>query len=200
MKNFWISGGAILIFAFLFYRMRSLSPQVAENQINSVYVQNAPLLSPSQSTDPAAALHSAVEPDATEATKPQAIKDPSTKALESKPPIEKQIPKLEDVKKEVAADPHKTPRSLIQFSLDLGTKMDIALKSKEASEKMMQELGVCAKGERVKTPPSASAICIQNAYELSEKYSELKKDADSVKEQANSAAQKIFHDMKNLGI
>ncbi len=131
---------------------------------------------------------------------PTKLKTSPLDQLKLTSPLEKLLPKLEDVRAEVEKDPHQTPSSLIRFAAEMSVKMDIALQSKEASQFLLNELLDCTSNEKSKTTVSTSAACIKNAYELSSKYEDLSQDADRVKSRADPEAQRIYNSMKGLGL
>lgn len=174
MKKFWFILIFVVIFVGVSYLRNADTPEI--KIIETSPVQSPPIL-PSL----------------------KAVSTPfEEKHVETNDQIEKIIPKTEDLRAEVQADPHETPKSLIRFSLDLSQKMDVALKSLEASRSLINELQTCA--SETSTPESAAAICIKNAYELSGKYGDLKPQADAVRSHAGLKAQKIYDQMKTMGL
>lgn len=131
-------------------------------------------------------------------TTPGPTDDQTLSELKKSPALETYLPRVEDVRAELNQDPHNTPKALLAFSVALSDQMDLALRSLPASRYLLAELQICASQD--KTPSSAAAICIKNAYELSAKYEELTPDADALKSKAPPEAQQIFKNMKSMGL
>ncbi len=183
--------------------MKSEAPKMNSGPSDAVVVPIPPAIAPVgtpqvQSQTPVMAAAPVTTP--LSAAVPSQDSSSAFQVLKSRPPIEKQIPKLQNVRDEVAKNPHRTPHSLMQFSADLSDKMVLALQSKEASQYMMKQLDACASGDAVATASSASAVCIKSAYELSAKYPELVGDSDKIRDHADPKALKIYKGMKRLGL
>ena len=131
---------------------------------------------------------------------PTTMKASPLEQLKLSTPLERLLPRIEDVRSEAEKEPHQTPPSLIRFAAEMSEKMDIALQSKEAGQFLLNELLDCTSNEKTKTTASTAAACIKNAYELSSKYEDLSQDADRVKMRADPEAQRIYNSMKELGI
>jgi hypothetical protein len=91
-------------------------------------------------------------------------------------PVASLIPSNEKLRAEVEKNPHVTPQALLRFGLDLGQRLDEAVKSSEASEKFMRELDECVVGNRDGQASSTRALCLLNARHLAEARPEFKND------------------------
>ena len=85
------------------------------------------------------------------------------------PPVN--FPKIEDVRKQVEADPHSTPMILIKLSQDMATNMEKSNEKKEYATSFFAHLEKCADDESL---PSVQSVCIVNAHTLSTQYPEFK--------------------------
>ena len=198
MKKAWILVGTVVVIALLYFRMKSQAPEVNSGVPDALVAPLPPVVAPVNM--PAVVVSPTPPATSSPAGIPSQESSSAFQDLKRRPPIEKQIPKLQDVRNEIAKNPHVTPHSLVQFSADLGDKMVLALQSKEASQFMMKQLDACASGEAVATASSASAVCIKSAYELSAKYPELIGDSDKIRDHADPEALKIYRGMKRLGL
>src|SRR5258708_5136805 len=56
---------------------------------------------------------------------------------------EVQFPNIKTLKEQVKEDPHNTPEELIQFSVQLASQTNVALKSEDLSRTFVQKLENC---------------------------------------------------------
>ncbi|MEO5969077.1 MAG: hypothetical protein ABIQ95_04050, partial [Bdellovibrionia bacterium] len=82
-------------------------------------------------------------------------------------------PGLDQVRKEVQANPHLTPGSILEFASHLGSKMELALKSEEQGNLVFKELEDCTLNTIDYSPVSIRAVCLSNANVLGQRYSSL---------------------------
>ncbi|MGK5090131.1 hypothetical protein WDW86_21485 [Bdellovibrionota bacterium FG-2] len=99
------------------------------------------------------------------------------------------IPSTEQMRVEVAANPHGHPPSLMRFAEVLAKKMEDSEKSPEKARVLFDELEECLKNRD--TTSMILALCYFNAEELSEDYPEF--DA-----RAKRAAENLPKDVKQL--
>jgi hypothetical protein len=80
------------------------------------------------------------------------------------------FPTIEKVREEVAANPHATPPSLIQFARDLAPRMEEALQSRDPRvvKKMVFALKACALSSSEQALPQAQAVCAANWRRIAE--------------------------------
>ncbi len=206
MKTFLLSifGFAIVVLAILFFKSRPIDThsinRIGSSTSSEPEEKTDPIQIPAQNSTQISASSTNTTSSTPKPTTSLSPEESPLETLKRMTPVEKLIPKIEDIREEIAQDPHQTPQSLLNFAVELSEKMDVALRSREASEFLLSELKDCTAGEKVKTAPSASAACIKNAYELSAKYDELRHEADLVNSQADPEAQKIYKNMQNLGL
>lgn len=110
--------------------------------------------------------------------------------------LRKAFPDSETVRDEVAQNPHRTPRSLIEFALTLGPLIDKAKKNLEDASLLMNELGSCSQDETVAN--SARALCVSNAEKLSKIHSSLKENAEDIQMKASSDVRELVRKKNSL--
>ncbi len=84
-----------------------------------------------------------------------------------------QVPPLSTMRKEVAANPHVTPTSVIEFSLELNARMETGLQSEAQALALLSELKQCV-GSQPDIATSIQSLCLLNARRLAERYSGLR--------------------------
>jgi hypothetical protein len=101
-------------------------------------------------------------------------------------------PSMDQVRQEVADNPHRTPISIIDFAAKLGTQMERALESEEIALSLFDELKKCALNSSL--PTSIQTICLSNAQILKNIHSKLEVEYVSLKEQVSPEAVRLLTD------
>ena len=104
-------------------------------------------------------------PNSQGASKPVTVPTPTPQEATTAPLV---LPKLKTVRKEVEADPHGTPPSIIAFAEKLAPRMTAALASPQAAVEFFPQLEDCVHAPG--TMPSVQALCAGNAQRLAQKY------------------------------
>jgi hypothetical protein len=113
-------------------------------------------------------------PKASAKSVPNAAPAPSSRPVISKATdLREQTPSLEQVRNEVAANPHKTPMSVIEFSVALGEKMRAVQNETQATE-LFRELEDCTLDRPENKTKSVRALCLARARRLSDRYDSLR--------------------------
>lgn len=84
-------------------------------------------------------------------------------------PVAKLIPRAEDVRAEVAKNPHGTPEALVRLSVSLGDRLD-ALKTESEASGFLDELDECVMKPAVATTSDVKTLCLLNAKRVGEKF------------------------------
>lgn len=85
----------------------------------------------------------------------------------------------EQVRKEVQANPHGAPRSIIKFAETLGPMMEKALSNETDAKTLIAELQVCALNEAADV--TIRALCVSHAEKLSAPHPQLKPQSDKIR-------------------
>jgi hypothetical protein len=81
------------------------------------------------------------------------------------------VPSRETYAREVKADPHRTPASLLRFAQELAAPMVRAMHSLSDARILYARLRTCAVGEQAAfSPHSVRALCAINAERLTDQY------------------------------
>ena len=94
---------------------------------------------------------------------------------------------IENIRQEVAENPHHTPPSLIAFAQHLAARMEHAEGSSDsrAARVLFEELAQCmSTGHGAGRVPQLQVSCLTNAERLAIKYPELRDAAKKLREQA----------------
>src|SRR5262249_30351475 len=105
-------------------------------------------------------------------------------------------PSGEDLRREVADNPHTTPIGLVRFSVELYEKQTEALKSEETAHTFFSELENCALGPEQKGLHNVQALCLLNAKRLQKAYPSLAREYDRLESQAEPDAVRLMSDMR----
>lgn len=105
--------------------------------------------------------------------------------------VTESAPDLEEIRREVSADPHTLPHSLLSFSLSLGDRMKEARHSPETAKKFFAELSECVNSQKLSGTRTLQAICLSNARRLTESVPELQVSFKRLEESAPSEIQKL---------
>ncbi len=92
----------------------------------------------------------------------------SAASVDSAPSL--QFPTLEQVRREVEANPHATPPSLIEFAKAMAPRMEEALQSQDPRvvKRMVFALKGCALSDSNQAVPQVQALCVTNLKRLAE--------------------------------
>ena len=92
----------------------------------------------------------------------------SVDSVDSAPSL--QFPTLEQVRREVEANPHATPPSLIEFAKAMAPRMEEALQSQDPRvvKRMVFALKGCALSDSNQAVPQVQALCVTNLKRLAE--------------------------------
>jgi hypothetical protein len=107
----------------------------------------------------------------------------SLQALSAPAPLRDSIPSLDQLRREVAANPDIYPPSLHNFATVLGGRMEAA-KSQDAAESLFVELKDCVLDTSISTGVSVRALCLAAALKLGDSFPTIKPSAEAVKNQA----------------
>ncbi len=83
------------------------------------------------------------------------------------------IPSRDQLRKEIKANPHRTPQAVLEFASTLAPKMALALKSEGAGHRFFEELQRCVLSQAHQSSAVIRAICLSNAGLLGKNYSSL---------------------------
>ncbi len=99
-------------------------------------------------------------------------------------------PSVDQIRQEVASDPHSTPISILNFAAKLGPKMEQALETEETALVFFEELKKCTLNSTL--PVSIQAICLSNVQILTETYPILEDQMNIIKEQASAESVRLI--------
>lgn len=106
---------------------------------------------------------------------PDPTPEPSQQPLtQSSSETQLHSPTLEEVRKEVAENPHEPPRSILEFASELAPKMRKAYHSEDFASNFFRELRECALNSL--NPETIQILCLKNAKFLVQKYPNFEKD------------------------
>jgi len=104
---------------------------------------------------------------------------------EEQVPVSELEPALEDLRKEVAENPHATPQGLIRFSEVLYLKQVEAEKSEEKAKEFFLELQDCALNKTGRESRNVEALCLLTAKNLKKKYASLNRSVEALESRVN---------------
>lgn len=164
MKSAGMSLSQVLIFLtvaiaavfYLSYRVKS-HPTAAQAEDSVI---PAP---PSTST--------AITPAGPTETQPAARQIPHLQRPNDERRLREITPTAEDLRAEVAKDPHLPPPTLMKFAAALGERMQAAEKSELESTNLVSELDECLRNEN--HPEGIRAMCLASASRLAKRYPTL---------------------------
>ena len=107
--------------------------------------------------------------------------------------VKELLPNVNEMREEVAANPHLTPMAITRFSLALGRRLD-ALQSIQDGAAFMAELNGCVTDRDQRNERnirSVQSLCILNARKTRNKFPDLEKQYQDVKKKADPAARAI---------
>jgi hypothetical protein len=102
----------------------------------------------------------------------EAAADPATTSNDSETPLNDLVPSTEELRAEVANDPHLPPPSLMKFAEVMGKYLEQAEQSEDAAANFVGELDECLRDEE--HPEPIRALCLASANRLSNKFEVLK--------------------------
>jgi hypothetical protein len=85
-------------------------------------------------------------------------------------------PSVNQLRTEVAANPHETPPSVLSFAAELAPRMAAALHSSEKAHHLWNELEKCT--SQISSPTVIRSICLSNINILADHYSWQEKYQD----------------------
>jgi hypothetical protein len=106
--------------------------------------------------------------------------------------VRQEAPSLERVRQAVVDNPHVTPLPLIEFSVSIGRKMEVALESEDKARSLFAEFEECALGADLKGSQTVQALCILNAKRLSARYSDLADRYQDLEKRSDPAAVRLM--------
>jgi hypothetical protein len=126
----------------------------------------------------------------------RAAKKPSTERPEGEPlsgaaALAAAKPDPETVRKEVAENPHQTPRSYLVFASEMAARMSEAKKSEEKATAVFSELEDCLRDSKLQKLKAVQALCLSNAGTLSNRYPALKPRHEQLVKSADPDVVKI---------
>lgn len=110
-------------------------------------------------------------------------------------PLAEKIPPADKILDQVKKDPHATPPALVQFSLDLGDKMDAAQNSEPKARALFQELEDCTLGGAQQGRNSIQALCLLNAKRLGNTFPSLARDYEQLERRSDPRTVDMIHGM-----
>ncbi len=92
-------------------------------------------------------------------------------------------PRVEQIRDQVALDPHGTPSGLMEFADEVGREMEEGFQSPEKAKELARMLEGCALPElEMPISQSARALCAENLRRLAERFpAELRADWERVR-------------------
>jgi hypothetical protein len=132
------------------------------------------------------------QPAATDPSLPQA----APVVAEDDEPIH--APGAEDLRKDVAKDPHSTPAALIEFAEKLAPKMEAAETSVEKAREFFGELEECVMDQPQTGAKPVQALCLANAAELAEIHPELKGTYEALSKNAPPAVVQLLEAAESI--
>ncbi len=122
---------------------------------------------------------------------------PTPLAQAPSPPIREGMPKLDEIREEIARDPHSPPLSGLRFTIMIAQRMQKAQGSEEESRKLFAEVEDCARNEDpASSVPSLQAVCLQTAREIVERYPGLQNRFDEMMAKAEPEAAAIAREVR----
>lgn len=92
-----------------------------------------------------------------------------------------EAPAIATLRKEIGANVHISPKSLVSFAANLGKRMEEAEHSEALSLLLLRELKDCAQPAHIEeSPVQARALCLVKAKELGQRWPGLKEEADDL--------------------
>jgi hypothetical protein len=123
---------------------------------------------------------------ATSAAPSAAAKVPAFKTATASLPLVDSIPSKDDLRKDVALDPHATPQGLLKFSVVLFQKQKAAKADGGVAKAFFEELQSCALAHE--SAQSVQVLCLLNAKRLAKQYSSLENGMRDLETRADTAA------------
>jgi hypothetical protein len=188
--RFLLATTAILLCAVFFAK----NSRVESSSTSRIEALTTPGASPSQTGQ---AAFSGVRSDSLTAN-PAATSETSIQPKPSRdlqPPLREIMPSKEQLRREVEADPHETPRALLDFSVSLFDREVLGLQSEDKARALLSELETCTLGPEQKGMHSLQAICLMTARRLKNTYPGLASHYDQLEHQADPQAVRLMSDV-----
>lgn len=90
------------------------------------------------------------------------------------------VPSITTVREELLEDPHTSPRSYLAWSMELGAKLELAMKDEKKANALFDELFECAKDDRIETTDVIRAVCLLTAERLANTFTVLMPQLDKL--------------------
>jgi hypothetical protein len=110
---------------------------------------------------------------------------PSTSAPQQELKKTLVLPNPRDIRAQAAQDPEAPSSLVIQFSLELSKKLQIALQSEENAQAFFPQLQACALELGKDNSASARVLCLNDAHKLAKKYPSLRPDYETLENRAD---------------
>jgi hypothetical protein len=114
----------------------------------------------------------------------------STSAPQQHAPLISVTPTLQNLRDDIAKDPHNAPASMIKFAVELGHRMDDAEKSRAFAGDFLDDLESCTlSGDNAS---SIRALCLSHANRLSAKYEDMKPRVENLARRADPEVTRLL--------
>ncbi|MES2962553.1 MAG: hypothetical protein V4760_01595 [Bdellovibrionota bacterium] len=143
-------------------------------------------------TKPGSELATGTQPSTTATPSASTPKTTSGAPLQ---PVAQLIPSIENLRAEVAKNPHGTPQGLSKFSISLGDRLD-ALKNEVEAGNFMEELDECVTKPSVETTSDVKTLCLLNAKRVGEKFPALRAKSANLEARAPEKVRKALDALK----
>ena len=118
---------------------------------------------------------------------------PKTQASPPQKTIAEMAPKKEELREQVAENPHQAPSSLLTFAAELGDRLDQAVANPSQTRPFFKELSDCVQGAGAGSSTSVQAVCLATARRMSESVPEFKPDYDRLLGSTPESIVKLIH-------
>ncbi|HTL12310.1 MAG TPA: hypothetical protein VL588_07470 [Bdellovibrionota bacterium] len=104
-----------------------------------------------------------------------------------------EAPPVQNLRDEVAKDPHGTPPSLLRYAAQMADRMEAAFQSPEEADRLYPELEDCVKDPGGTVTQTVKLTCYVNALRLSRRYGKRFEGRADALAQASPGTAKMAH-------
>jgi hypothetical protein len=108
-------------------------------------------------------------------------------------------PTQDQVREEVARNPHVTPKSLIFFASKMAQKFKIARTSEQNAREFYQELDECLASPELRGADSTQALCLRDAQRIAQIFPSLHEQFDQLRSEAAPAVLGLLSSLNQTG-